>query len=420
MKTLKHIIVGLALLLTYKATAQTGFNYKALIKDDLGNVLVEQDVTLRFTITAIGFDYYRETHATTTNENGIVIVNIGEGVSNLGTFSFIPWFNYGFSLEVEIDITGGTSFVDMGTTLFKTVPYAKYAERVNISNLNIGVNNLNDGKSDPFGSFQGSSIFLGRVAGNDDDGSDNRNSGLGYKSLYKNTSGERNVAIGHSSLENSIIGSDNVAIGYRAGVNNTGSGNVFIGNRAGGFTSSSSNNKLYINNNISSNPLIYGDFDAGLLQINGDVITGGTLSIQNASDDTSSWRFETRPNGNLSMYRNGDYRGFFSESTGNYSSISDRRLKKNITSFENGTLNKIMQLNPVSYLMKNQTGTKRNLGLISQEVQKIFPSITNYNKEADILTLSYTELIPVLIKAIQEQQEIIETLKLRIEALENN
>ncbi|WP_179019799.1 tail fiber domain-containing protein [Winogradskyella forsetii] len=144
---------------------------------------------------------------------------------------------------------------------------------------------------------------------------------------------------------------------------------------------------------------------------NGNVITGGSLSIQNASDVTSSWRLETRSNGNLSMYRNGDYRGFFSESTGNYSSISDRRTKKDITAIENGTLNKVMQLNPVSYIMKDQKDTKRNLGLISQEVQDIFPSITTYVEEADLITLSYTELIPILIKALQEQQVIIEAQK---------
>ncbi|MBU2930139.1 tail fiber domain-containing protein [Winogradskyella psychrotolerans] len=143
----------------------------------------------------------------------------------------------------------------------------------------------------------------------------------------------------------------------------------------------------------------------------------GPLTIQNATDATSTWRLETRPNGSLSLYRNGDYRGFFSESTGNYSSISDRRTKKDITAIENGTLHKVMQLNPVSYLMKDQTDTKRNLGLISQEVQEIFPSITTYVEESDLITLSYTELIPILIKALQEQQGVINTQNSKIETL---
>jgi S-adenosylmethionine:tRNA-ribosyltransferase-isomerase (queuine synthetase) len=66
--------------------------------------------------------------------------------------------------------------------------------------------------------------------------------------------------------------------------------------------------------------------------------------------------------------------------------------------------------------MKDQKDSRRNLGFISQEVQEIFPSITHYVKESDLLTLSYTELIPILIKALQEQQDIIETQNSKIEA----
>ena len=72
--------------------------------------------------------------------------------------------------------------------------------------------------------------------------------------------------------------------------------------------------------------------------------------------------------------------------------------------------------------MKDQTDTNRNLGLISQEVQEIFPSITHYVKESDVLALSYTELIPILIKALQEQQRIIESQnsKIEVEVSQNN
>ena len=128
-----------------------------------------------------------------------------------------------------------------------------------------------------------------------------------------------------------------------------------------------------------------------------------------------SWQFYTQSNGNLHLYNNGDYRGAFLAGSGAYVQTSDRKLKKDITSLESGTLNKVMQLNPVSYLMKDQTDTKRNHGLISQEAKEIFPSITHYVKESDLLTLSYTELIPILIKAIQEQQAIIKSQNTKIE-----
>jgi hypothetical protein len=129
------------------------------------------------------------------------------------------------------------------------------------------------------------------------------------------------------------------------------------------------------------------------------------FSIRNKSTN-QSWQFHTSTY--LNLYFNGTYRGSWNSTSGAYVQFSDRRLKKDITPLDNGTLNKVMQLNPVSYLMKEQTDTKRNLGLISQEVQEIFPSITRYVEESDLLTLSYTELIPILIKALQEQQAIIE------------
>ncbi|WP_445733450.1 tail fiber domain-containing protein [Mariniflexile sp.] len=131
------------------------------------------------------------------------------------------------------------------------------------------------------------------------------------------------------------------------------------------------------------------------------------FSIRNISSP-HSWQFAVATSGGLGLYKNGAYRGGFNEINGIYYDVSDRRLKKDITPLDNGTLNKVMLLNPVSYLMKDQTDTNRNLGLISQEVQELFPSITHYVEESDILTLSYTELIPILIKALQEQQGIIE------------
>lgn len=59
--------------------------------------------------------------------------------------------------------------------------------------------------------------------------------------------------------------------------------------------------------------------------------------------------------------------------------------------------------------MKDQVDGERKIGLISQEVQKVFPSLTHLVPGQDILALSYTELIPVLIKAIQGQQILIDS-----------
>ena len=130
MKTLKHLILGLVLLLTYTATAQTGFNYKALIKDGLGYVVSNQEIHIRFTIYSVGIPvipYYQERHIATTDANGIVIVTIGEGDDNIvGTFpgNWAP----SIKLNTEIDIEKDGTYVDFGETSFKKVPMAIHAD----------------------------------------------------------------------------------------------------------------------------------------------------------------------------------------------------------------------------------------------------------------------------------------------------
>lgn len=128
LEIMKSKFTLLILLLGIIGYAQNGINYKALIKDDLGNVVAEQTVALQFTILEGATNVYQETHSPMTDANGIAIVNIGEGTLVSGNFATIDWASEGHFLQVELDIAGGTDFVPMGTTPFKSVPYAKSAE----------------------------------------------------------------------------------------------------------------------------------------------------------------------------------------------------------------------------------------------------------------------------------------------------
>jgi len=109
-------------------------------------------------------------------------------------------------------------------------------------------------------------------------------------------------------------------------------------------------------------------------------------------------------------------------------SASDRRIKENIVTTTYG-LNDIVKLNPVEYTLK--VGNKKQIGFIAQEIKQIIPEaisgIEGDLEKGEILSVSYTSLIPVLTKAIQQQQEqiedqskLIEDLIKRIEALEKN
>jgi ubiquinone biosynthesis protein UbiJ len=61
---------------------------------------------------------------------------------------------------------------------------------------------------------------------------------------------------------------------------------------------------------------------------------------------------------------------------------------------------------------------QRRVGLIAQQIQEVLPEAITYNEEEDIYRLSYTEIIPLLIESIKEQQTQIEELKSRLEVLE--
>ncbi len=75
------ITLLITLLISISSFAQTvGINYKAVIKDDNGTIMANQNLKVKFSILALSDNVeYSETHTTTTDSNGIVIVLIGTG-----------------------------------------------------------------------------------------------------------------------------------------------------------------------------------------------------------------------------------------------------------------------------------------------------------------------------------------------------
>jgi hypothetical protein len=116
----------------------------------------------------------------------------------------------------------------------------------------------------------------------------------------------------------------------------------------------------------------------------------------------------------------------------NIYNASDIRLKKNIATIEN-SLSKVLQLNPVKFNWVDGFAEdgKDMLGFIAQEVQNIIPeAVEDFGGEDNIveigdlkvtnpLRINEKFIIPVLVKAIQEQQTLIQELTTRLTALEN-
>lgn len=120
---------------------------------------------------------------------------------------------------------------------------------------------------------------------------------------------------------------------------------------------------------------------------------------------------------------NTQYSGYQFNGAGNATAIhgswvdtSDIRIKENITPVTSG-LDKLTQLNPVMFSYKKDALTTPNkYGLIAQELELVIPEVVAKNEGLiegidELRSVAYTNLIPVLIKAIQELKAEIDTLK---------
>ena len=139
------------------------------------------------------------------------------------------------------------------------------------------------------------------------------------------------------------------------------------------------------------------------------------LALENDTDG-DKWSFEVAPD-DLLLYYNGTLVGIFDDASGSYAP-SDQRLKHSISDLSDRTLEKVMQLNPRAYYYKHtQNPQRKEYGFIAQEIQSIFPEIVGQMDESEYLMLKYTDFIPILTKAMQEQQRQILDLQEEVAAL---
>jgi hypothetical protein len=138
MKTLSIFFIALFCAITAFAQAPQSFSYQAIANNASGAPVVNGSVKVRISIldnTATGAVLYTETHAKTTNAQGLFNLNIGQGTVAAGTFSGINWGVNPKFVKVELDPAGGTNYTTVGTSQFQSVPYSMYAEKVNPANV---------------------------------------------------------------------------------------------------------------------------------------------------------------------------------------------------------------------------------------------------------------------------------------------
>jgi uncharacterized protein (TIGR02145 family) len=112
-------------LITY-GQSPSSFRYQAVLRDSKGAIKANASATIIISIlqgSATGSVVYSESHSTTTDNFGLVSLEIGKGTVTSGTFSSINWSSGTFYVKVTVD------GVEMGTTQLLSVPYALYATK---------------------------------------------------------------------------------------------------------------------------------------------------------------------------------------------------------------------------------------------------------------------------------------------------
>ncbi|HET9746555.1 MAG TPA: tail fiber domain-containing protein [Chitinophagaceae bacterium] len=318
--------------------------------------------------------------------------NTGNFNSAFGTHALI------FNTTGHRNTAVGRSALFHNTTGYENTAVGEGALTTNYTgyqNTAIGRQAMFSNYSGIYNTAVGFSALIFNIAGT-------RNTVLGAYAMYQNNEGERNVALGYQSLNANESGDQNVAIGVSAlTVNVTGSNNTAVGYNAD-VTANNLSNATAIGYNATVNA-------------NNKVVIG-----------------------NSSVTSIGGYT--------NWSNFSDGRFKQNVKEDVPG-LAFINKLRPVTYTLnvdginafnskdfpaeKKQVTVnpdKKNIvytGFMAQEVEQAAKSL-NYNfsgidKPKDdnkqTYALRYSDFVVPLVKAIQEQQKIIEDMRREIEEL---
>ena len=392
--------------------------------------------------------YYSGFNADSASQDVFIGSNSGKYADNSSN-SVSVGFNSGFN-------NNGTDNVFLGSN-------SGYRTQSGDGNIFIGnsagYNNVTGsslvciGDSSGLNSTAGENVFIGSSTGKDNT-TGTSNTFIGYKSGRENQIGDGNTFVGHQAgFRNNndyntfiglgagafnSVGSDNVYIGAATGMLSAGSGNVFIGRNV----NMSGDNLLAIDNEFSSSPLIYGEFDNNFVRIYGKLSVNGAeasdaqfyareassttsthyagsflndggatvdmgIKIQAGADDGAGY------NGMLICYDgNGGFEGglYNHDGTLELYTVSDRRLKENIVNTSVNGLEIINNLRVVDYNFKTLKGVMKT-GFIAQEAQEAYKPMTIDVNDEDIIAISMDALVPILHKAIQELSTKVDKLE---------
>jgi hypothetical protein len=218
---------------------------------------------------------------------------------------------------------------------------------------------------------------------------------FGWAGSFSNSAKTRGVLLGVKSSTASIGTIDALSLSL-----NPDGGNVGIGTTSPGSKLS-----------------VFGSTSSPALSVNPNSTTNASIECLVSSNNTTQAAFYVYSFGNNNfntfIYSNGN----IVNRNNSYGSISDIRLKENITDAK-PKLNDLNKVRIVNFNFKNEE--TKQLGVIAQELQEIFPGMVEETEDKDkegnslgttTKSVKYSVFVPMLIKAVQELTKRIEELE---------
>ena len=304
-----------------------------------------------------------------------------------------------------------------------------------------------------------SNVFIGTYAGSWNE-TGNNNIFLGEESGKWNSTGSNNVYLGRSSYgiaggtngvavgyNSRATGSNSVSLGAYAGYNSSGSDCVYLGYQAG--YGNMVNDLLIIENEWpSTNPFIIGNFATDVLRINATlgVGTAPSYKFDVSADASASYAARFFNDGNnenrygiiiqagsdLGSTTTGGYGWYINFRDGDGSSVG--WISSNNGAMVYGTKSADANKPGLTLSKQNATGLLNKIqiydyytsvenkvlqtGFFNSNLLDVFPQSLNFNVEENQYFTNYSAFVPVLIKAHQEQQFIIEQQQNTIDGMQ--
>ncbi|MCK4677138.1 MAG: hypothetical protein KAT48_03325 [Bacteroidales bacterium] len=127
MKKLNLLFLSLILIGSVMAQAPQSFKYQAIARNDEGVAITNATIGIRMSLISDNINgnvVYCETFSAESNGTGVFNVNIGKGTVVSGVFSAVNWGANAYFLKAEMDVMGGSDFLEMGTSQLLSVPYS--------------------------------------------------------------------------------------------------------------------------------------------------------------------------------------------------------------------------------------------------------------------------------------------------------